>query len=582
MKILTTLAIFALIGLTACIESKTTTDSFSSEEESLPSNSGFGIRSIGRWTKMAHLKETKVTSDGRFMVFRSDDGGFFNLFAYDLESGTMRMLNRPHRAPGGLIYQNSKTMGVAAHFEIVPGEHRVIYVSDEEKEGRVLLYQVSLDGGEPTALSPSRAGDSDEPARYGVGHDLPDHFQMAPNGKFVLFEYYSKNRPLSESHLYIVDLETKTHFKINPEGTVPFNGHAISVNSNYVVYSAKEYSPQPGSITMPYRLFSYKIETGSTYDLVPPDMQNGFGSGYDCDKFLPNGESVLCRDGTYAALGQLFLVDLEGRERPQKMNHPLTPGGLVLVYDYHLSPDGKKILYAATDNLNLPVTDEDDDFSYYLVDVSAPGKATHIAKRYGPSRAERAIFSPTGQSIMYVTRETSNVYLSPNKVWLKYLMKIHIVDSSTGMPKARYLTSLTPDASETSAEFLGEDRILMTGQMAPGPYSTPMKQFWVGIFDVRQKKVIHKSSIDSKYTMSTYVVKDQLVLRVYDRGSQISDINNSLGDLKTFSLVDGSLQELVSHSHDLGAVLHADSVQDRLYFYAGTTDRLTLSVIESK
>ncbi|MBK7891280.1 MAG: hypothetical protein IPJ84_10660 [Bdellovibrionales bacterium] len=577
------LATIGLISLTGCIESETTTDGFADASqnvgERLASEDGVSLRSVGSWTAPLATKVeadgryTKLTSDGRYMVYRVESDGVLNLFAYDLESGTSRMLNRPNRSPGGWLNRNSESLlrhdGVT-NFEIVPGERSVIYTSDEEREGRYLLYQVSLDGGQPTVLSPSRAGASDEPSYYGVDRD----FKMAPNGKFAMFKYHPINWFRYSPDLYIVDLSTKNHIRINPEGTYAVNNNGVSPNSTHVVFLAKE--PYSNDIPGLYRLFSYKIEAGSIKELVPPDMQDRYRVGYTF-QFSPNGEFVAyVGQASSAELGdQLFLVDIEGRARPQKLNHQLPTMGWVTV-NFWFSSDSKKVLYEASDKV-INYSLNQDEKSYYVVDLAAPGKSRHVAKMYGASPAVSAKFSPGGQKLLYTTSEYTPYQFTKNSTFSRHSRKLHVIDSNTGALEVNYLTSV--DAGyDTTTDFVGEDKILITGLRVTDPVKTPGTWYGAELFDVAQKKVAGEVKRPSSF-LRRFILKDHVVFQFYGRDPQP---NSQIGSLTTFSMVDGSRRDLVNLSSDPGAVLHVDSAGSHLYFHSGLNGRSMLNVIEPK
>ena len=74
-------------------------------------------------------------------------------------------------------------------------------------------------------------------------------------------------------------------------------------------------------------------------------------------------------------------------------------------------------------------------------------------------------------------------------------------------------------------------------------------------------------------------MKDHVVFQFYGADLQTQ---SEIGGLTAFSLVDGSVQDLVSLSNNPGAVLHVDSAQSRLYFHSGLNGRSMLNVIEPK
>jgi len=270
------------------------------------------------------------------------------------------------------------------------GGGRVIYVADQQTNEMFELYSVPSAGG--TALTLNQP-------MVPIG-DVDPQFQISPDGQRVLYVANPSTNPQFEAifELFSVPSVGGTPVKLNgdlvPSGDVVAGSGRFSPNGSRVVYLADQQTD--GMV----ELFSVSSGGGEAVKLNGPlsaigdVMEDGL-------QFSPDGNRVLYAasartDLQFRSITELFVVPALGGT-PLTLNGPLVSGGNVLAASARFSPDGSRAVYVADQ-------DADEVFELFSVPVTGgtPQKLNGPLTSGGDVSTVALQFSPDGSRVLYV------------------------------------------------------------------------------------------------------------------------------------------------------------------------------------
>ena len=227
-----------------------------------------------------------------------------------------------------------------------PTSQRVVYLADEEVDGRVELFSAPIDGGGSVKLN----GVLPE-----LGSVQAENILVDPTGQRVV--YLADQDTLWTIELYSVPIGGGPSIRLNgpvvDEGGVLVNGVALSPDGSTVVYLARQIA------TNRVDLFSVPVGGGAVTHLTPTLLMNREATGF---QITPDGTQVVFRADLEAEdKYELFVVPIAGGTTV-KLNEPLPAAGDVLAERFAITPDGMHVLYVADPQV-------DDEYALFRVPV---------------------------------------------------------------------------------------------------------------------------------------------------------------------------------------------------------------------
>lgn len=186
----------------------------------------------------------RISPDSKHVVYLADqeEEDFFELYSVPIGGGVPNKLRLD-----GVRAKFDMPGGVRSNFEITGDSRYVVYISDQEIDGKFELYRVPITGGTPVKLS----------VEIGLSGDVND-FKITPDGLRVVYRYapISGIEPRLRSVLINGEntrtilgfVKSANDWEINPQGT-------------QVVYLANS------NISNIDRLYSYSFENAARREI---------------------------------------------------------------------------------------------------------------------------------------------------------------------------------------------------------------------------------------------------------------------------------------------------------------------------
>ncbi len=297
--------------------------------------------------------------------------------------------------------------GDVAEFQVAPNGSRVLYRADQDVDGVVELFSVSIDGGVPLELNGLLA----------AGGNVGPNFRISPGGSRVLywadqdedevFELFSVPLDGSQAPVQVngplvlggdvqftpTFLPAEAFAPMTPDGSRVLYVADQEQDELFELYSAPIDGSEPA-----VKLSAVLVPGGDVVLSTPP-----FGPNPIWPQVSPDGSSAVYRaDQEADDVIELYSVPLDGSRAPLKLNQPLGPAGDV--FSALVSPDGAWVLYVASLDAFGPGE---------LFRVPLPGRRLETRRLQGPGRVRlnvhldpfesvsRVSISPDGSRVLY-------------------------------------------------------------------------------------------------------------------------------------------------------------------------------------
>lgn len=344
-------------------------------------------------------------------------GSIYELFSVPTSGGEAIRLSGPMAAGGDVEQIIVQKYG-----------DRVLYLADQEVDGKLELYSVAASGGSAVKLNPAISDVSDV---------LPDGIAFSADGSRVIFQI--DRRPEKRIELFSVSAVGGPAVPLHPAlpagGNITPGSQRFSADGSRVLYHADQnidevfevfsvpagggasvrlngplvargdviasglqFSPDGANVLyLADQFVDEKVElfcvpsVGGTATKLSGDML-AVGDVETDAKFSPDGSHVLFRaDQRTDNVIELFSTPITGGE-PLLLNAPLVLGGNVVRFAF--TPDGSEVIYLA---------DQEVDEVFELFAVPSSGGA--VRKLSGPLVAGGNVvdwkFSPDGSQLVY-------------------------------------------------------------------------------------------------------------------------------------------------------------------------------------
>jgi Tol biopolymer transport system component len=334
---------------------------------------------------------------GGIVVYIADhnNGGRMDLFAVDLvNAGNPTQLNRPLNANGDVI-----------DFTLSPDRSQVIYAADDLLDGNVQLFRVDL-------------ADIDFPTQLGEAGSVRTGFTFSPDGKKFLYRAIVAATDTIDA--FLVDLESPgPHVAVNP----PLPANRILIRAQFTPDSQTiVYAAEPAADDR-FEVFAVPVAfPGAAARLNGPLIATGSISTFQIG---PDSQTVLYNaDQDTDGLLELYSVTLATPGISKKINRPLLSVAFGVSGDFRFSPDGRSVIYRASEEL---ATRRD----LYLFDLAGNGPTVRVNPAPNATfLADTGFrFSADGSSVLYSASEVDPPIL-------------HLYETSVAAPGTA--TKLTP------------------------------------------------------------------------------------------------------------------------------------------
>ncbi len=295
--------------------------------------------------------EYRFSDDGAWVVLRR----LGSLYSVPVGGGGELQLNAP--LPSG---------GAVQTFRIGGQSQRVVYLADQEADGRMELFSVPIDG----ALAP---------VPISIDADLQDELEVQPDFEISGVRVYHRARVNASTSLFVASLDGSTSpFKLNPPaGSPTILDYVIDPSGSFAVYRSR-YGPS-GAID----LYAVPTDGGQAAEnltgLVASDVEPGYrvaplggrialragddvyAATLDAGEFTPLSSTpeakpslsdlALSSDGVHVvwhagSSRDLYSAPIDGSLAPLKISGALAPGGHV-ERGFALLPNGPGVVYRA-------------------------------------------------------------------------------------------------------------------------------------------------------------------------------------------------------------------------------------------
>lgn len=265
--------------------------------------------------------------------------------------------------------------GDVRSFAISADGETVVYLADQEANGREELYRVSVNGGEVTKLN----------APLEFERDVDRDFVISSDDRYVVFQ---ADKGVFERDLFSAELATGTlaQLNTNPDNRGDAFRFQVSADSTTVVYQANQ---ENNSI---FELFQVPVSGGTPRKLNGPEVEQ------DVREFMISPDSstvvyLVSRASGNTFVPQLYSVPLSGGAPV----HLTAAASIDTVDSFELTPDGAWVLIEAQigsgrEILSVPIAGGS------VERVSGDPAQIGITNGF--------VVSPDGQSIVYRARRS--------------------------------------------------------------------------------------------------------------------------------------------------------------------------------
>jgi len=242
--------------------------------------------------------------------------------------------------------------GRTTDFQISSDSQRVVYIADQNQDGRRELFSVAIEGGTVTQLNPELTSSS---------QNVVD-FQLSPDGQRVVYLADQENNDVFE--LFTVPITGGPAERLNQDldgvsGDV--EEFAISPDSQHVVYMADQ--DAFGVI----ELYRVAIVGGAQTRLNPELVTRGDVLGFQISD--DSSRVVYRADQDIDGTEELYSVPVLGGASV-RLNDDLIAGGGDVGEEFDISPDSQRVVYIADQMF-------DNDFDLFSVSITG-GDVTQI------------------------------------------------------------------------------------------------------------------------------------------------------------------------------------------------------------
>ena len=329
------------------------------------------------WPQVSSVGSIQTSADSRYAVFSHVVGPVTEIYSVRTDGGA------PVRLNSALVLS-----GTVAQYAITPDSNTVVYLADQQVDGRHELFRVPIAGGIATKISPAL-----------VAGGTISTFQLTPDGTRAVYLADQQTDDVFE----LFSLSVAGGASVRLSGNMTPGGSAssfqIASDGQRVVYLADQRTKDV------FELFSALTTGGGVTNLNGAMIAAGdvgcrpiiffFGITFRVLFFLisPDGKRVIyCADQIIDEDIELFSVPIAGGDST-KLNGPLTAGGDV--YNARFTPDSTRVVYQADQRF-----DERDD----LFVVPTLGGAPDL-RVSGDMLANGEVFSfqmsPDGNHVIY-------------------------------------------------------------------------------------------------------------------------------------------------------------------------------------
>jgi len=316
-----------------------------------------------------------ISPDGTRVVYAADQetDEVVELYSVPIAGGPVVKLNGPLVTGGDVLV----SYGLGNDYVVSPDSSRVLYLADQELDGKIELYSVPIAGGATVKLSGTLASDQDVFS-----------MEISPDSSRVVY--------VDSVGLHSVPVGSGPPVTLAQASDAAFSGPLFSTDSTRVVYRLSI-----GVLTDPpdthYELYSVPIAGGSPVRIDSPSLHEPYLRNRLLTFLLAGPDHVVYRAAQdLYDVDELYSVTLDGGTTA-KLNPPLLAEGAVVgdVTAVVVSDDGSRVAYRADQ-------DYDETFELYGVRVleHAPEKLSSPLVRGGDVTS----FSLTsdGESLIYV------------------------------------------------------------------------------------------------------------------------------------------------------------------------------------
>ena len=265
-----------------------------------------------------------VSPDSRYVAYVADaeTDGTYELFVVALAGGAPRKLNPPLPPNGDVVL-----LLIAFTFD----SQSVLYLADQEVDGRLELYRVPVTGGPSVKLS----------APLVAGGNVV-HYLLDPDGQRIVYLADQEIEDVDElwSIPYGGGAATKLNGPLASGGDVSTH-YGIDPIGNRVVYLADQLLDQRTE------LFSVPISGGTSVRLNPELTATGEVLSFELNRV--SNVVVFPAQESGASTDNLWVASTGGFLSPSKLNFNLPVNDHII--GYAISPIGDKVVYnVATSN----------------------------------------------------------------------------------------------------------------------------------------------------------------------------------------------------------------------------------------